>query len=211
MHSKEEAYKLSSPESHRAYYDKWAESYDSDFVDAQNYKYPEKIYNIYTRLASVEHTPIADVGCGTGVLGEQFFGKGVLIDGFDISTGMLLEAKRKGIYRNLCESDITKTETLPSGGFGAVISCGTFTFGHLGPQYLNAIIQMLQKGGLGIIGINKAHFINSGFEDEINSLESSKKITKVEIFEELIYSSGSIKASNITDYDQIASVLTFKT
>ena len=36
-----------------------------------------------------------------------------IIDGFDISSVMLSEAKKKGYYRNLYERDITKAEQLP--------------------------------------------------------------------------------------------------
>ena len=72
---------------------------------------------------------------------------------------------------------------MPTSEYGGVISCGTFTFGHLGPEYLVRVIQMLHKGGLGVIGINKAHYLTKGFDEEIRILESTGKIYNVKIFD----------------------------
>ncbi|MFL2822522.1 MAG: class I SAM-dependent DNA methyltransferase [Paracoccaceae bacterium] len=188
MHSKEEAYKLASPGDHKEYYNKWSGKYDKEFVESENYKYPEKISKLFMNLAELKHSPIADIGCGTGVLGEEFIDTDMVLDGYDISSGMLAEAKKKKVYRNLYECDITKENILPTGSYGGVISCGTFTFGHLGPEYLFRVIQMLYQGGLGVIGINKAHYLSKGFGKEIKFLESTGKIYNVKIFEELIYS-----------------------
>tara|TARA_X000001036_G_scaffold391147_1_gene389217 strand:- start:81 stop:584 length:504 start_codon:yes stop_codon:yes gene_type:complete len=160
-------------------------------------------------LAELKHSPIADIGCGTGVLGEEFIDADMVLDGYDISSGMLAEAKKKKVYRNLYECDITKENILPTSLYGGVISCGTFTFGHLGPEYLFRVIQMLYEGGLGVIGINKAHYLSKGFGEEIKFLESTGKIYNVKIFEELIYSDRkTYEEKNIKD-DEISNILTF--
>ena len=209
MHNKEEAYKLSSPGDHKKYYDKWSEKYDEEFVESENYKYPKKISKLFTTLAELKHSPVADIGCGTGVLGEEFIGTDIILDGYDISSGMLAEAKKKKVYRSLFECDITKENVLPTAAYGGVISCGTFTFGHLGPEYLVRVIQMLQEGGLGVIGINKAHYLSKGFDEEIRILESTGKIYNVKIFEELIYSDREFfEEKNIKD-DEVSNILTF--
>ena len=92
---------------------------------------------------------------------------------------MLAEAKRKNVYRALIECDITKPKKWPFESYDGVISCGTFTLGHLGPQFLKRIIDMLVEGGLGVIGINKEHFSNEGFESAILEMETQKQIKKV--------------------------------
>ena len=116
-----------------------------------------------------------------------------IIDGFDISSVMLSEAKKKGYYRNLYERDLTKAEQLPKRKYKGLISCGAFTFGHLGPAYLSGIIQMLKNGGLGVLGINKECYMKNGFESGIRALESSGKINSPKFFEEPTNSEKTIK------------------
>lgn len=209
MHSKEEAYKLTSSRSHKSYYDKWASKYDEEFVRAENYKYPEIISNIFRKLGGNKYNPIADIGCGTGVLGEQFVGENLILDGFDISAKMLSEAKRKNVYRRLIECDITKPNELPSTLYGGAISCGTFTLGHLGPKHIKKVVEILVEDGLAVIGINKEHFLKEGFDNEVSKLEATKQIKKVNFFEAEIYRNDSEKTLYSIPNDRIAKILTF--
>ena len=74
-----------------------------------------------------------------------------------------------------------------------MISCGAFTFGHLGPAYLSGIIQMLKNGGLGVLGISKECYMKNGFESGIRALETSGKINSPKFFEEPTNSEKPIK------------------
>jgi len=184
---KNKAYGLSSPSDSKKFYDEWAPRYDTDFyndIDRENYGYPKKLADIYFSLANRKNTPIADIGCGTGALGKHFKGTNFVIDGFDISSGMLIEARKKRYYRNLYECDITKSKDLPKEKYRGLISCGAFTFGHLGPLYLSGVVGMLKKGGLGVIGVNKEYFITCSFENEIFSLKASGVIKNLRFYEE---------------------------
>ena len=209
MHSKEEAYKLSSPTSHKRYYDKWASKYDEEFVFAEKYKYPENIVDTFRKMGGINHSPIADIGCGTGVLGEQFIGEMVVLDGFDISSAMLLQAKKKNAYRSLIECDLSKPNALPKNHYGAVISCGTFTIGHLGPEYLTKVVDTLVEGGLGVIGINKAHFLDKNFDGEVISMKSRRKIKNVNFVEVEIYEGDSEKDFQDISNERLSTILTF--
>ena len=211
MQNKEEAYKLLSSHAHKTYYDKWAKNYDKEFVREQKYEYPFKIAKVLTSLDGSAYSPIADIGCGTGVLGEVLKELNLDIDGFDISTGMLIEAEKKKVYRNLIECDITDEAQVPSSAYRCIISSGTFTIGHLGPDYLSVVIKMLKNGGLGIIGINKKHFLEANFGNEIRLLEQKGKISQVKIIDEAIYTLDNSSDLSTIPTSNVASILTFNT
>ncbi len=161
---RDEAYRLGGPDEHRRHYDSWAETYDSEFADAVGYIYPDAVAGRFLLLADSGDRPVADLGCGTGLAGVPFAGTGIAIDGFDISPGMLREAREKNVYRELRTADLTNPQGLPAGGYGGLISCGTFTLGHLGPPALKNGLRMARAGALCIIGINSEHFASAGFE-----------------------------------------------
>ncbi|MDE0001858.1 MAG: class I SAM-dependent methyltransferase [Rhodospirillaceae bacterium] len=189
-HSKDDAYRLTDVESHRAYYDEWANSYDAGFADEEGYIYPESVARRYIDLAGPDDSPVADLGCGTGLAGVAFAGSGFSVDGFDVSEGMLAQARAKRVYRNLRIADLTRQTGLPRGQYGGLISCGTFTLGHLGPADLEASLVMARGGALCVIGINAQHFSERGFGDVLRSLEATGDIVGFRIEDADIYSSG---------------------
>jgi len=95
MHSKEEGYKLASPDDYKKYYDKWPGKYDAEFVELENYKYPEKISKLFMNLAELKHSPIAEVGCGTVTFGH--LAPEYLVKNFDEEI-KLLEEKIGNIF-----------------------------------------------------------------------------------------------------------------
>ena len=68
VYSRDEAYTLASSADHRDYYDKWARTYDKDFVEETKYICPRKIRDVLNLRAEAKDLTIADIGCGTGRL-----------------------------------------------------------------------------------------------------------------------------------------------
>jgi predicted TPR repeat methyltransferase len=162
---RDEAYQLNTPEDHRRYYDDWAKSYEKDFIEASGYAYPERIAALFCHISPSGQRCIADIGCGTGVVGAALRNHGITapVDGFDISQGMLDMAAEKGVYDALYCADLTDPETLPQSRYDAMLSTGTFTLGHLGPDALANLFDLAAPGCFALIGINAAHFEDSGF------------------------------------------------
>jgi predicted TPR repeat methyltransferase len=88
----ENAYKLSTPEDNVDYYNALASSYDTDFAGALGWHYPTAIAAAYRDAATATDTPIADIGCGTGLVASALNFPREQVDGFDISAEMLLVA-----------------------------------------------------------------------------------------------------------------------
>ena len=89
---------------------------------------------------------------------------------------MLEVANAKKLYRGLyCHDLTTGTGQLPC-DYGGVLSAGTFTHGHLGPDALQSLLAVGRTGALYCIGINKQHFQNADFESAFAKLLSARLI-----------------------------------
>ena len=171
-----DAYSLKTPEDSIKLYKKWAKTYDEDFALDSNYLSPKKISEFFNKYSKNTDTPILDVGAGTGLVGEILNNKGnKKIIGIDISLEMLDQAKLKGCYSSLIVADITKKISLKNNSIGAVVSAGTFTHGHVGPEAFDELLRITKPGGLFVLSINSKVFKKGGFKKKF--LEIKNKIS----------------------------------
>ena len=170
----DEAYSLKTPEDSIKLYKKWAQTYDQDFAFNSNYLSPNKICNYFNKHARSTDIPILDVGAGTGLVGELLYRTGnKKIIGIDISPEMLEQAKSKECYSSLMEADVTRKIPLKSNSIGAVVSAGTFTHGHVGPDAFDELLRIAKPGGLFILSINSKVFIKGGFQEKFLRIKNS--------------------------------------
>lgn len=168
----EGAYALNSPEDTKRLYAAWADTYDASFSDAQGYLAPREIVRVFAGRGGVG--PVLDVGAGTGLVGEGLAAAGIApVDALDLSAEMLDVARGKGVYRDLIEADVT--QDLGVTGYNGVVSAGTFTLGHVGPEGIAPLLDAANSGCLFVISVNAQHYVSAGFEACLAGLES--KIT----------------------------------
>lgn len=160
----ENAYALTSADEVKALYREWSDSYDTGFSDAQGYQLPREVAVAFAAAGGAG--PVLDVGAGTGLVGAvlQRIGAGS-IDGIDLSNEMLQVAHDKGCYRGLFAGDVTKPLTLQGAPYAGVVSAGTFTLGHVGPEALQNLLDVAAPGACFVISVNAAHFASAGFEN----------------------------------------------
>ncbi len=175
----EDAYRLGTIAAHRRFYATHASGYDKDLAENKGYVYHREVAACYLALAHGRDVPIADLGCGTGLVGEALAARNLEIDGFDLSPDMLSMARRKNVYRHLVEADLTIPIASPTDQYGALISSGTFTLGHLGPNALSVCLGLARSGALCIIGVNAQHFAESGFAAFFERMEALGRICRV--------------------------------
>ncbi len=188
------AYSLETPADSRRLYDRWASTYDSDFIDANGYVYHEHVAAAFLDAGGSAGGAVLDVGCGTGIVGVALADMGeTVIDGVDISPEMLSIARTKRsvhdavAYRDLIEADVT--DRLPFGDdiYAGVISVGTFTHGHLGPEPIAELVRVTMPSGVLAIGINAEHRVSHGFDAFFAELVSAKSITVPHVIDVAIY------------------------
>ena len=173
----DDAYSLKTPGDSKKLYKKWAETYDEDFALNSNYLSPKKISIFFNKHAKNTDAPILDVGAGTGLVGEFLYRTGnKKIIGIDISSEMLEQAKLKGSYSSLMEADVTKKIPLKNNSIGAVVSAGTFTHGHIGPDAFDELLRITKPGGLFVLSINSKVFIKGGFKEKFLKIKKNISI-----------------------------------
>ena len=157
------AYAIRSPEDCARVYADWAASYDSGFADGMDYRLPAHVAAAF--LAAGGRGPVLDVGAGTGLCAQALRAQGFAgaIDAVDLSAEMLAQAAGKGVYRALHQADIT--QALPfAGPYAGLVSSGTFTHGHVGPEAFGPLLGVLAPGALLAVSVNLGVWDALGFE-----------------------------------------------
>lgn len=183
----EEAYSVDGPDDNRALYANWAATYDG-FLEQNRYIYAGQVAELFSRRSSVRSEPVLDVGCGTGVVGEALCRLGVLvIDGLDISPEMMAKARHRTdpdgrpVYRRLIEADLTGPLDIPSDSYAGIVSAGTFTHGHVGPDGMAELLRIARPGAACSIGINAAHFEGHGFREHLDRYSADGVVDGLEL------------------------------
>jgi predicted TPR repeat methyltransferase len=160
-----DAYAAAGPEGCRALYCAWAASYDAGFAAGMEYRLPAHVAAAFLAHARPEERegPLLDAGAGTGLLGQALRAQGcpARIDGCDLSAEMLERAAAKGIYETLFQADIARP--FAHGPWRGVLSSGTFTAGHVGPEGIAALIAAARPGALFALSVNARVWEGAGF------------------------------------------------
>jgi len=182
------AYALQTPDQHVSYYRDFAAHYDRTFAGGLGYVYPLGIAAV---LAGLERPPgpVLDIGCGTGLVATAIRDRqpDTVIDGVDISQEMIDRAAEKDAYRELMLADLTQDFSHLPTGYAAIVSAGTFTHGHLGPEPLAGLVRHCASGGVAALGVNSQHFAAQGFRAVLECLQTQARITAPRLHEVPIY------------------------
>lgn len=202
----DDAYALETPADSISLYGDWADTYDSDFVASSGYIVYSQVAEQLIRVRALIDGPVLDVGCGTGVVGVCLREGGIeVVDGVDISQPMLSEAGRKrtadgdSVYRNLIAADLTVPLDIPDNQYAALVSAGTFTHGHLGPDSLNELWRVADPGARCAIGIRTTHYDAANFADKLSADVTDGRITKPELVEVNMYSAEANNPQHAND------------
>lgn len=177
------AYALKTPQDTRRLYDNWAASYDSGFAVDHDFVLPQRVAEAFAKAGGTG--PVLDFGAGTGLLGQHLHQHGIgPIDGVDLSPEMLKMARAKQIYRNLWAGNILDGFAITP-GYTGIVSSGTFTNGHVGPDAISTLLSLATPGAQFALSINRQHFDAAGFAQFFKAL--APKITKLTLPEIRLY------------------------
>lgn len=180
----DDAYQIDGPDGARRMYGAWAATYDESFGAAWGYIAPREIAAILAASVGTQ-AEILDIGAGTGLVAEHL--RGLTVDALDITPEMLEVARPKGLYRTLILGDLTKTLTIPDASYDAIVSCGTFTHGHVGPECFPELLRITRPGAVFVCGTIGPVLDGAGFGSELARLVAHGRITPVEWHDIPIY------------------------
>lgn len=187
----------SDPETIKAYYADWAESYDEDLEGY--YTAPRMMVGLLTEYLSNDppNMPssrsellIMDAGCGTGLVGDVLHKSGFRnMDGTDISEEMVEKARELGVYRsvegNVDINEPPRPEWL--GAYHAVLCCGVFTLGHVPPEALNHLIDMARPNGIVIVTTRTAYYDETDYQRVSDELVASTRAELIKTLQDAPY------------------------
>jgi hypothetical protein len=99
---------------------------------------------------------------------------------------MLERAAEKRIYSGLFQADITKSLHLPR-SYGGIVSSGTFTAGHVGPEALPNLLAIARPQAQFALSINRRVWTSAGFDVALDALADKKQITDLQLIEVEVY------------------------
>lgn len=180
------AYALASTAETKRLYSDWAQSYDLSFAAKESYHLPWQTAQAF--VAAGGQGPVLDAGAGTGLCGQALFDLGVTpLEATDISPEMLAQALQKDIYRDVIEADLLSGIPVPRGSYQGVVSSGTFTHGHIGPEALPALMRVAASGAQFALSINAKFYVKAGFDQAFERLQNGGWIRELTLPEVAIY------------------------
>lgn len=163
------AYALRTPEEAERFYRDWAAEYDTEFAGTTRYRLPEAVAQAYDEASGAG--PVLDVGAGTGLVAAALEARGIgPVDALDISADMLAQAARKRVCRTTVRADLTRPLPLGDASYAGVVSAGTFTHGHVGPDALEELLRIARPRALFALSINAGVWRERGFAARMEAL-----------------------------------------
>ena len=171
------------PEKVREFYAEWAQDYDRDVGDAR-YNGPAIAAQLLHQHVDDKATQLLDAGCGTGQVGRELHALGYrVIDGFDLSAEMAELAGATGVYRRVA-GDIDMMRALddfPYSEYDALLSIGVFTLGHVPPEALAVLVQLLRPGGLLLVSTRSHYYDQTEFQQQVDALLEQGQLTQLQV------------------------------
>ena len=166
-------------------YDHWAKDYDYDLTREILDRSLETAVDFFMRYVSRE-VKVLDAGAGTGLVGEILARNGYTnLVAIDMSQGMLEEANKKNVYRELHQMVMGETLGFATNSFDATICVGVLTIGHAPASSLDELVRVTKPGGYIIFTLHTDTYENSGFKERQTALETHSKWKLVEKSEKL--------------------------
>lgn len=136
------------PDYVRATFDGFAEQFDRHLTDTLDYHVPELLSSALRETAPPAQLDMLDLGCGTGLGGEQLRDLARRMVGVDLAPKMLELARRRGCYSELVVADAGQyLAAQPQASFDLVLAADVLIYIGDISQLVREAARVLRPGG----------------------------------------------------------------
>ena len=161
-------------------YNNWYSSYDNELL-INGYITPFRCAEAINKNTSSKQALILDVGCGTGLSGQEILSKGFTnIDGTDFSSKMLEKAAEKNIYQKLFLIDLNTENYNLDKKYDIICAAGVISPNHAKPETINYLLKNLNNKGLIVFSLNDHAVADTNFMKNINFVIKNNKLKIIE-------------------------------
>lgn len=176
----------------KIHYDYIAKNYEGMYLRV-GFPDPKKVSDLvceFTSKQQPQKIKILDMACGTGLVGKYLHESGRkfgAIDGIDISTLMLDEARDKDIYNRLEEVTLSDPEEFPQNlknKYDVVTCSGLINNNYMDYGLFEEMIMALKKGGIAVFAARYSFMGQYWYEPVLEEMEKDGrwKCLKTESF-----------------------------
>lgn len=161
------AYSLKEGETPADFYDRWADTYDSEIAE-NGYATPRRCAEALAAAEVPRDGAVLDYGCGTGLSGVALRAEGFeTIDGWDVSAQMLEAAAARGCYRETRLLDPADPMPTPDAPYAAAVAAGVIGPTVAPPETVDALMARLAPGGVLAFSLNDHALAEPAFEARV--------------------------------------------
>ena len=175
----DKVYGVKTDAENRALYDAWSATYD-DEVTEHGYITPVRCAAALAGHLADHKAPILDFGCGTGLSGAALAAVGFhVIDGCDLSDGMLATARERGVYRDLRQVEPDAPLDVAVGDYAAIAAIGVISTGAAPASTLDTLLGLLNPGGMIVFSFNDHALADPSFEARVKANLDAKAVRQL--------------------------------
>lgn len=165
----------------KALFDAYARDFDKALVERLDYSTPRKLAAAVraAREALGRSGRALDLGCGTGLAGEEIVGDVAFLEGVDISDGMIEAARMKGVYDRLETGDILAALYQRSEAYDLILAADVLIyFGDLSKVFAG-VSARLAEGGLIAFSVEKGADADWSVQSSLRFAHSGDYVARV--------------------------------
>ena len=177
------------PQTVKQFYEDWAKNYNLD-TTSSDYTGPVVSAKLLSQFLPAQNLQLLDAGCGTGLVGLELQSLGYhKVDGFDLSDSMAEQAIATGAYRQVLGGiDMMRAiKSYADASYAAILSVGVFTLGHVPPEALLVLLQMVEPDGLLVISTRTHYYDQTNFQAVVDDLVSNNQVELLRVIRDAPY------------------------